>query len=115
VLPSKDKKLLYQEVFKGLKEDNRAQTVVFRIVGWLMMVIGIGIMFSPIIALVSFIPLVGTMIAWGISIAVWIFAILVGTIFTLLTIAIAWIFYRPFYGLILVSVVVVIVLIMSYA
>lgn len=66
---------------------------------------GIGLLFSPIIALVAWIPLIGWLIAHGISLVVWIFAFVLAVTLSLLTIALAWLYYRPLYGVILLLLV----------
>ncbi len=65
------------------------------------MFLGFGFLFSPIIALFKFIPLVGYFIAHAIAIVTWIFSFVISIILTLLTIAVAWIWYRPLFGILL--------------
>jgi hypothetical protein len=79
------------------------------------MFIGIALLFSPIIALVKWIPLVGSLLAYGIALAVWIFALVVAFTLSSLTIALAWLYYRPLKGLLLLALVVVGVLILTLA
>jgi hypothetical protein len=83
-----------------------------RVGGFFMMFFGICLLFSPIIALVSWIPLVGSLLGMGIAIAVGIFALVLAVILTSLTIAIAWLYYRPLFGACLLGVVAVGILIL---
>lgn len=80
-----------------------------------MMMFGIALLFSPIIALVKWIPLVGSLLAFGVGIAVWIFALVLAFTLTALTIGLAWIYYRPLYGLCLLAIVAAGILIMTLA
>ena len=68
-----------------------------------MMWIGIWLLFSPIISLLNWIPLVGYLLAHGFSFVVMIFALILSITLTLLTIALAWVYYRPLYGMLLLT------------
>ena len=56
-------------------------------------------MFSPIIALLKWIPLVGWLLGGLVSVAAFIFALVVGGTLACLMIAIAWVFFRPLIGI----------------
>ena len=86
-------------MIKSLRDMNSTSTCCGRFVGWLMMYIGIVLTFTPVIALLKWIPLVGWLFAKVLSFVVYIFAFVVSVAGTLLTISIAWIWYRPLYGL----------------
>lgn len=60
-------------------------------------------LFAPIIATLKWIPLVGWLLSGVLAIAAGIFAIVVGLVISLLTIAIAWVFYRPLIGILLLT------------
>lgn len=55
--------------------------------------------------MIAWIPLVGWLLAAGVKIVVWIFAFLTALLLTILTVSIAWIYYRPLYGIMLMGVV----------
>ena len=55
-------------------------------------------LFSPVIAVLSWIPLVGSLLGFAVSAAAFIFALVVGLVLSCLVIAIAWVFYRPLIG-----------------
>lgn len=74
---------------------------MFRAIGFLCMMVGIGWLFSPIIYIVSWIPLIGWLMAHGIALVVWIFAFIAALTFSSLTIGLAWLYYRPLYGVLL--------------
>ena len=93
------------DLFKKKEDENSQTTTLFRIIGFLCMLGGIYLFFSPIIALVAWIPLVGYMLAQGISIVVFVFALITAGTLTSLTIACAWLYYRPLYGLLFLTLV----------
>jgi hypothetical protein len=62
-------------------------------------VFGIWLLFSPIIALLNWIPLVGALLGGLVSVAAFIFALLVGIIVSVFVIAVAWVFFRPLVGI----------------
>ena len=72
---------------------------MFRYSALFMLILGIYLLFSPVIALFKFIPLIGWFLAHIVSFAATIFAVLVGSILHLLTLTAAWIFYRPLFGI----------------
>ena len=69
------------------------------------MFLGTGLLFSPLIAVINWIPFIGWLVANGVSLIVWIFALVFSVTFTSLTIGLAWLYYRPLYGIILLSIV----------
>ena len=71
-----------------------------------MNVVGHYLLFSPIIALFAWIPFVGWLLAGFIKIVAYVVAFLWGSMVHILVLAVAWIFYRPLYGILLLSVVV---------
>jgi hypothetical protein len=87
------------EVFKEMADENYLQTNLMRLGGFLLLFVGIGLLFSPIISLVSMIPLIGNLLAVGISIAIWVGAFIVGVTLSALTIGLAWLYYRPIFGI----------------
>jgi hypothetical protein len=80
-------------------------THIFRAVGWLLMFFGTMLLFSPVVYVIYWIPLVGWLMAKGVSFIVSVFALVFSITFTSLTIGLAWLYYRPLYGVILLSIV----------
>jgi len=76
------------------------------------MVLGHFLLFSPIIALFKFIPLVGWLLGGIISLAAAIFSLLWGSVIHLLVMTADWIRFRPLFGLLLLTGVAVIITIM---
>ena len=60
-----------------------------RPMGTVLCIVGLHLLFSPIITLVQFIPLVGYLLSWMAAFAAFIFAVVVGLTLTCLTIALA--------------------------
>ena len=70
-----------------------------RIGGIVGTIAGLWMLFSPIIALLKFIPLVGWLLGAIVSFAAFLFALVVGLTLASLTIAIAWLVFRPLIGI----------------
>jgi len=87
-----------EKVFDKMDKDNEQQTTTIRIVSWVMSVFGHYLLFSPIIALLSWIPLVGFLLGGVLSVAAFIFSLVWATILHFLILAISWLVYRPIFG-----------------
>jgi hypothetical protein len=79
------------EMFAAAQKENVVLLWVLRIVGFLMMGIGISLMFSPLVAVANILPFLGDVIQFG----AWLFGLVVAFALSLITISIAWFFYRP--------------------
>lgn len=73
-----------------------------RWVGIVFTIISLFLMFSPMIALLSWIPLLGYLLGAIATFAAFIFAFVVGGCVALLTIGIAWLVFRPVLGVLLI-------------
>jgi len=62
-------------------------------------------LFTPIIALLAWIPLVGHLLAAILTFAAIIFALLWATILHFLIMAVSWLFYRPVFGVCMLTLV----------
>lgn len=78
---------------------------MFRIVGCLTCILGFYLLFTPIIGLVAWIPLVGMLLATAVNFAALLFASVVGLSLSITTIALAWVFFRPIVGAALLALV----------
>ena len=89
---------------EGMIEEARTEAVILtwilRGVGFLMMVIGVGLLFKPLLLVAGFIPILGSLLSAG----VFVIALAAGLVFTSLTIGLAWLFYRPLLGLVVLIV-----------
>ena len=70
-----------------------------------MTVIGLFFLFMPVIKLLQWIPLVGWLLGGVVGIAAFVFALIVGSTVACLVIAIAWVFYRPLIGVLMLTLV----------
>ncbi|WPL17396.1 hypothetical protein Thiowin_02403 [Thiorhodovibrio winogradskyi] len=83
-----------QEMFQAAQDRNRMLTWVLRLVGVLAMFIGFRMLFGTLRVLAAVVPMLGRMVGVAIGLVA---GILAATI-SLITIALAWIFYRPLFG-----------------
>jgi hypothetical protein len=86
-----------EDMFDAAEAANAMMTWILRLVGFLMMFIGFGMVFKPFTVLADTIPFVGAIFQVGAGLI----AALLAFPATFMTIAIAWIFYRPLLGIIL--------------
>ena len=70
-----------------------------RPLGIVLEIFGLYLLFSPVIALLKWIPLVGWLLGGIVAVAAFIFALVVGLVLACLVIALAWLFYRPLIGI----------------
>ena len=94
-----------QQMFKQAESANATLTWILRLVGWLLMAIGIYMLFSPFVTLLDVVPFLGSILGFGIGLA----SAVLSLSLSLVTIAIAWMFYRPVLSVILIAAVVGIV------
>jgi hypothetical protein len=83
------------EMFQAAQSANTVLTWIVRAGGFLMMFIGLLAVFKPISVFGDVVPLVGTMLGAGLGV----FSFLLSAALSILTIAVAWIFYRPLLGI----------------
>ena len=92
------------ELFEDMNQSNECQTKAFRWVSWLGSTLGHFLLFMPIIKLLAWIPLVGTLLASVLGAAAFLFALIWATALHFLVMGLAWLFYRPVYGILLLTV-----------
>lgn len=96
------------EMIQKAQDDNKLLTWILRLVGFVVMLVGLGLMLKPLSVIADVVPFVGSIVGAGTGLI----AFLVSAVLSLTTIAIAWIVYRPLLGgALLVVAVVLIVLI----
>ncbi|MGM0558468.1 MAG: TMEM43 family protein [Myxococcota bacterium] len=83
------------KMFKQAEEANATMTWIIRVVGWLMMMGGFGLLFGPIDVIADVVPIVGGIVDFGTNIA----AAILGTGITFVTIALGWVVARPLLGI----------------
>lgn len=83
------------QMFKKAQDRNAVMTWIIRGGGFFLMFLGIFLIFRPIVVFADVVPLFGTMLGAGIGL----FAFLGAATLSFITIAIAWIAYRPVIGI----------------
>ena len=82
-------------MFKAAQDANRMLTWILRIVGFVVMATGVFLVFRPLTVVASVIPFLGDLLGVGVAL----FAGVIAFGFSLITIAIGWVFYRPLIGI----------------
>ncbi len=95
----KEGKLSGEEMINVVESQNNTLKWIFRIFGIIFIVVGCNCLVGPIINLLEFIPLLGKFVSGIIGLI----ASLIGFAISLIIIAIAWIFYRPVFGICLLG------------
>lgn len=85
------------EIFEGEKTTNTLLTWIFRIVGTLLVIGGLKGIFGIIETLLKVVPFLANIVGWGVGLV----CTIVGIVWSLIVIAVAWVFYRPVLGIIL--------------
>lgn len=90
------------EMFQQAQKSNKIMTWILRAVGFLLMFIGLRMMFGVLSVVADILPILGSIVSAGLGLI----SFLVALVFSILTIAIAWITYRPVLGISLLVVVI---------
>lgn len=93
-----------------MEKTNDSTTNIFRLVSWIICVLGFYLLFSPIITLISWIPLIGTLFSYILGFAAFVIALVAGSLTFLLVFALAWVRYRPLLGLLILTLIFVVIL-----
>jgi hypothetical protein len=87
------------EMFTVAQKENSTMTWILRLVGFLVMWAGLALILNPLKVIADVVPFIGDIIGMGIGLL----TVLIALPLSLLTIAIAWIFYRPLLGIALLA------------
>ena len=87
-------------MFETARTDNAIMTWLLRLAGFLLMFFGLSMVFKPLSVLADVLPILGDIVGMGMGLVAGVIAL----ICSLVTIAIAWLFYRPILGGILLAV-----------
>ncbi|OGQ91057.1 MAG: hypothetical protein A2289_05165 [Deltaproteobacteria bacterium RIFOXYA12_FULL_58_15] len=82
------------QMFEQAQQENVVFTWILRIIGFILMFAGVSMVFRPIAVVADVVPIVGDILRMGFGIV----AFAVAAPLTLVTIAIAWLVYRPVLG-----------------
>ena len=94
-----------ENMYGSAHSSNETMTWVLRVVGTLCVIIGLKMILGPISVVASVIPLLGSIVGAGIGLV----SGLLGTAWSLLVIAVAWLRFRPIIGCIMVAVAVALI------
>lgn len=89
-----------EAMFTDAKAENTLILWFVRALGYLMMAIGLMLVFNPLSVLGDVIPFIGSLMGFG----VFLFGFIVAVPLSLVTIALGWIVYRPLVGIALLAV-----------
>lgn len=87
------------EMFGQLVSQNNMMTWILRLVGFVLMWIGLAALAGPFTVFLDVIPLLGDLAGLGVGL----FAFFIAAVLSLTTIAIGWIVYRPLLGILLLA------------
>ncbi|MCC6806698.1 MAG: TMEM43 family protein [Deltaproteobacteria bacterium] len=88
------------EMFTQAQADNATLTWILRFLFFVLMTVGVFTVFKPLAVVADVVPVLGDILRWGLGVV----AVAISAPVTLLTIAFAWIFYRPLLGSLLLVV-----------
>jgi hypothetical protein len=92
--------LTADQMFSSAESANETRTWIVRLLGFLCMFIGFGMIFKPLSVVADVVPFIGSVVGMGTGIV----AFALSAPLSLVTIAVAWIVYRPLLGVILLVV-----------
>ena len=95
--------LSQDRLLDNAESGNQMMAWLLRLGGWIGVSIGITMVLRPLSVLADVVPFIGSIVGAGSAIIAW----LIGSIWTLLVIMVAWLFYRPYAAGILLVVIVV--------
>ena len=88
-----------KQIISDLNQSSVITSALFRLAAWILFCWGNFLLFSPIIALFKFVPLMGWAFANIIGFEAVVFAVVIGSIMHLITLTVAWILHRPLFGI----------------
>ena len=89
-----------ETMFQNAVESNKILTWILRLAGFLMMFIGLSMVFKPLSVITDVLPILGNIVGAGTGLV----AFLIAAFFSTMTIGISWLFFRPLLGIPLVCV-----------
>lgn len=84
-----------EAMFDSAQKSNKVMTWILRVVGFVVMFIGFSLVFKPLSVVADVLPIAGDIVGVGTGIV----AFLLAAPLSLITIGVAWIFYRPLIGI----------------
>jgi len=88
-----------ENMFASAHASNSTMTWILRIVGILLVCFSLNMLFAPLQVFASVVPFLGKLVGVGTGLV----SMLLGAAWSLLIIALAWLFYRPLIGILIVA------------
>ena len=88
------------EIFESEHSSNKVLLWVLRILGVILVIAGLKGIFGFLETLLKVVPFLANILGWGVSVVCWV----AGIVWSLIIIALAWLFYRPLLGICLLAV-----------
>ena len=83
------------QFFEDEQETNTFNTWAYRILGIIMVIGALKLIFGFVVTLTKIVPFLSTIVGWGVGVI----CTVLGVVWSLIVIAIAWLFYRPIVGI----------------
>ena len=83
-----------REMFQSALASNKTMTWILRLVGFLLMGFGLSLVFRPLSVIADVVPIIGSIVGAGTGVV----AFLIAGVLSLVTIAVAWIVFRPLFA-----------------
>ena len=84
-----------EEIFEGERAANSMWLWVLRILGIILVISGLKGIFGFLEIILKVVPFIANIIGWGVGVV----CTVVGIVWSLIVIALAWLFYRPLIGI----------------
>ena len=88
------------QFFENEQETNTFNTWAYRILGILMVIGALKLIFGFVVTLTRIVPFLSTIVGWGVGVI----CTVLGVVWSLFVIAVAWLFYRPIVGIALLAI-----------
>lgn len=89
-----------REMFQNALASNKTLTWILRLVGFMLMGFGLSLVFRPLSVIADVVPIVGSIVGAGTGVV----AFLIAGVLSLITIAVAWIAFRPVFAAVIFAV-----------
>lgn len=83
------------QFFEDEQKTNTFNTWAYRILGIIMVIGALKLIFGFVVTLTKIVPFLSTIVGWGVGVI----CTVLGVVWSLIVIAIAWLFYRPIVGI----------------
>jgi hypothetical protein len=88
------------QFFEDEQTSNTLKTWMLRILGIMMVIGGLKLIFGFVETLLKIVPFLSSIIGWGVGVI----CTVLGFVWSMIVIAIAWLFYRPIVGIALLAI-----------